>query len=269
MNELLRALRLGTINLFGITVPGFLLLFASVTELFLPFVALALNLNGVHLRVDLEWYNAGKWILAGIFILIAYVAGFILRLTSPDELDRISVLRGKSDIWDYQSGDDRFPYNRLRSYLEERGHHDLATLVPWHPDDKQRTQRSHTVINRMKADITLYCPELATIVDSNEAHVRLMSGTWLAIRATLPMICLGTLASLAALGAPNILSRSSSMIDQSGWYYSVQTVLNAFMIIVMVWGLKRIRMQFHNRRVAELVFILHAYLRIQKHLATK
>jgi hypothetical protein len=108
MNELLRALRLGTINLFGIAVPGFLLLFSSVTGFLLPFVALALNLNDVQLHVDLDWYNAGKWILASIFILISYVAGFILRLTSPDELDRISVTKMHSDVWNKEYIKERF-----------------------------------------------------------------------------------------------------------------------------------------------------------------
>jgi hypothetical protein len=134
MNELLRALQLGTINLFGIAVPGFLLLFSSVTGFLLPFMALALNLNNIQLHVDLNWYNSSKWILVGILILISYVAGFILRLTSPDALDRVSVTKMHSDVWDKNYEKERFPHTKLGSFLDGLGHSDLAALVPWHPD---------------------------------------------------------------------------------------------------------------------------------------
>ncbi|HAR37678.1 MAG TPA: hypothetical protein DCS09_03365 [Porphyromonadaceae bacterium] len=185
MVELLRALRLGAVNLFGVAIPGFLLLFISGVGFLLPMLSIVLSAYNHSLCIDIKWYDSNKWLIVSVIILMSYISGFILRLTSPHELDKVSVTKRKSHVWDYSNSKEQFPYSKLKSYFEDYGHPDLAALVAWKTsmaeDDNiceaEQRKCSSTIINRMKLDIALDCPSLAAFVDSNEAHIRLMSGT--------------------------------------------------------------------------------------------
>jgi len=265
MSEFLRAFRLGTVNLFGIAIPGFLLLFFATIGLLIPAQIFILNYNEVsNWHFSIEWYNSTKWFMIGTFVLISYVVGFILRLTSPDKLDGISIEVCDSPL--FLNGDKgvRFPYLRLGPYLRQQGHDDLQNIISWDisgcSDDSipEKVQKcSNTTINRLKAEISFKCPELAATVESNEAHIRLMSGTWLAIRTTLPLVGLGAFICLY-VSIPLFKSYLNPTFSKCLAYYHLQLVSNTFLIVGMIWSNKKIERLFHPRRVGELLFILQA-----------
>jgi len=280
MAELLRALRLGAVNIFGVAIPGFLLLFISCIGFLLPMLFLVSSVQRYSLDIDFKWYDSNKWLIVSVIILISYIAGFILRLTSPHELDKVSVKHKKSHIWNYEyekEEKETFPYSRLKSYFNNYGHPDLAKLVTWDPPkdppenevekevlENELKKCSSTVINRLKLDIALDCPGLSAFVDSQEAHIRLMSGTWLAIRATTPLVLIGTIICLYIITGGHFETDWVQTHSKNAYYCWLQLVINAFLLMAMWWGRHRIQELFHWRRVNELLIIFHAKLRCEQ-----
>lgn len=270
--DYLRAFSLGVINVFGVAVPGFLVLFFPAVGLFAPSLALAIHASGA------DWQGAGALLarynpplLAGtVLVVLSYVAGYILRLTSPDKLDLRSAQHvlaelGEDErkVWPYQ-GDrgDKFPYFHLRKYLEARGLKELVPHVPWGPDsDSETAKRSKTAIHQMKLDILLASPGLTALVDSNEAHIRLLAGTWLAIGSTWPLVAAGAGLGLTA----SILRHAAAVPASLDWFqtppappYPAFLLTSLALLVSMLWARRRIESLFHYRRVSELVFIVMA-----------
>src|SRR3954451_21455608 len=137
MLEFIRAFRLGVINLFGIAVPGFLVLFLPAMGLGLPLVAGAARLGGYSPATAAAVFVENKGVLVAVTIVLSYVAGYILRLISPDQLDKrsaqhaIRVMKEQSSVpkavdefaaWPCQDEQtDKYPYLHLREYLTRRG----------------------------------------------------------------------------------------------------------------------------------------------------
>lgn len=272
MNDALRSLRLGAVSLFGVAVPGFVLIFLAAIGLLVPCLAIALHVSNVSWNAVAGVVHADRWLVVGAALILSYVVGYILRLTSPDDLDKMStehvlanLPKEELSVWPCRGDDgDKFPYFHFRSYLEARGHDDLLEHVPWGPDaDKKTTKRSKTVVHKMKLDIFLASPQLSDVVDSNEAHIRLMAGTWLAIRTTTSFLIAGVVVALAGL----VLVHSPflrSLISVPGVSvgeappYAALLVINAFLLASGHWANKRIELLFHYRRINELVFITMA-----------
>lgn len=283
MIEFLRAFRLGVVNLFGVAIPGFLLIFLFVLGFVMPTMAIVLHMSGISLNA-INPFSYNPTFIAAIMIIFSYVAGYILRLMTPDKLDKVSakkVIEGlpekEKDIWpirieDYeQNTDNKYPYFYMREYLEARDFKYLLELVKWGPDNsinngqENRTKRSKTAVNKMKLDISLYCDDLAANVESNEAHVRLMSGTWLAIKANLALIFVG--ASIAGLGIIIVYSdyirgalnlTSNDFGKENAPAYPVFLSITIILLIIMHWAKNQIEELFHYRRVSELVYIIMA-----------
>lgn len=276
MADFLRGLGLGVINLLGVAVPGALLVTLVTGGLLFPALCVALNVAGVAIPVLGTWPAAVGWAVLGAFGSVSYVTGYILRLTSPNALDEASVRRMErkgpqkrgttpAGGWPSKVGfhrpEDRFPYPGLSGFLKEAGHEDLCDYVVWKPGAVRDPKCDNSRVNRWKTDIKMYCPALAAAVASEEAHVRLMSGTWLAIRTATPPVMAGALLSLAAYLAslwPPSAAGPWPTLRINAWYYLANVVLSAFAIASMQWGRVKIEALFHPRRVGELLFILDA-----------
>ena len=97
MVEFFRFFRLGIVNLIGITFPGLLIIFFALIGI-TPIIILSLNLASVFISdvpaniLELLNYSVmmNKAGIVFFYIIFAYIIGSILRLSSPDELDRIS-----------------------------------------------------------------------------------------------------------------------------------------------------------------------------------
>ena len=122
MNDISKAIRVGTVDFFGILVPGVLVITMWGLGFFLPIMALVMDLSNVKMsQIPIDTNNA---ILILFFLVIfSYVFGYILRLTSPDELDRKSAkhviakeVQSGTDIemdewpFDPENEKDKFPY---------------------------------------------------------------------------------------------------------------------------------------------------------------
>ena len=110
----------------------------------------------------------------------------------------------------------------------------------------------------MKLETFLRCPQLSAIIDSNEAHIRLMFGTWLAFRHSRFLTAIGAAAALGM--ATGVLARvapgwNSHLVPAYWLWFVVATLL--------LWGTyrgsKRIESLFHYRRVRELFDIVACY----------
>jgi len=227
MNDLIKSIRVGAVDFFGIIIPGILLITMCTLGFFMPLLLVITNISGISLSAGIDWQgilskNAPLILSALIFALIvfSYVLGYILRLSSPDELDKKSakkvidkekrvISNFEDDCWPYNPDDktEKYPYSRFRDYLKKRGHLELIEeLVTWCPDkdfeegavwdDVKRddgipvlkTKRSKSAINEMKMKVRIQCPELSALIDSKEGHIRLMAGTWTAFNLSLWLV---------------------------------------------------------------------------------
>ncbi len=286
MFELLRALRLGIVNIFGIAIPGFIIIFFIFFGLLVPIISTTFFLIGIDWSGSTKFYENTKFEIFGLVVIFSYVAGYILRLSTPDDLDKVSagqVLetlekedekyqreedKKEQNMWAFSSkknssGEyiDKYPYSNFKNYLKARNHIHLLKYVTWGEGievDEKTAKRSKTAVNIMKLDIIQECPELSEIVESNEAHIRLMSGTWIAIKYTMRLIWIGMYVSSAGIVSLLFLphSHETSLI--------ITAIISVFLLISIYWAKYRIENLFHYRRVNELVLIVEAVHRARQ-----
>ena len=277
MADIFRSFRLGIINLLGVTVPGLIVLFLVCVGCLAPVALLIQDLTtdpAVAIKSGFPEIPpigaVSPAIVVSAVLVLAYIVGYIFRLSTPDDLDRISakhvikkmggVNKAESDHWVHHDElDNKFPYFHFRDYLEYRKHDELVPLVDW--DEKLR---SKTFVNKMKLTIGVRSPRLSAIIESNEAHIRLLFGTWLAARLCLLFIGVGLIAALIGLVrcimVPEINQKAQNLL----FPYSVWIVVCLVLIIGSVFAIWRIRNLFHYRRVRELFDVVACY-----HLARK
>jgi hypothetical protein len=257
METFLKSLRLGTLNFFGIGVPGFLLLFFGFVGFMVPVGLCLLDYVNSPVSQLIEIYNKNRIELIVIVIILSYVCGYILRLTTPDELDIKSgkkIIRHEGQDWPYTGRvDDKFPYYHYKLYLASRGQTELSELVKWGDpkEDPMLQPRSKTAVNQLKAQIAYYVPQFIPSIESNEAHVRLMSGLWMAIKYTRILCVSGLLAALF-----------SSYLYYVGLchfkYFPLIALFSTALVALMIWAEYKIVNLFHYRRVSELFSIVQA-----------
>lgn len=278
MIDILRFFRLGIINIMGITVPGLLLISLSVIGFFLPAGLVIVPYSAMLFgppdyeigELVLTWFNSQGWFASALilfFLLVfAYIVGYIIRLSSPDVLDLISAEKIvnkmgidalKEDHWPYR-GDpkDRFPYFHFKDYLTARGLPELANLVQWgNPESEEpgKGKRTKTQINMMKLEVANNSPELSATLEGNEAHVRLMFGTWSVIKICIPLIFVGIALNVLGLGFRLLGPKNLTYPNPP---YAVAIFYGLVLLVGMYWASNRIISLFHYQRVKELMFIV-------------
>lgn len=283
MLDLLRTLRLGGLSVFGVMLPGLLLLGLAGYGIVLPGLLIAAHATNGHLGPFVQVAERHTVLLSTVLLLVGYTLGYVLRLFSPDDLDAESgkhvlkrMAKDEKRLWPYTGcPHDKFPYFCTYQYLLSRGLESAAKYVTWGPDKDcandppcpfhsqpsgmdvpPKGKRSKTAINRMKLEIAMISPELAAQAESQEAHIRLMSGAWLAITWTLPLVSAGAIMTLIALswscrGVPGFSVTAGTDYGLLLWGQIV-------LLVSMVWIRWKIRSVFHYRRVGELVYVLQA-----------
>ncbi|HWS85638.1 MAG TPA: hypothetical protein VN282_01485 [Pyrinomonadaceae bacterium] len=377
MLELFRFFRLGLVNVVGVTVPGVLFLLFAGVGFVLPLSLFVLYFNQLLTAVPHYegWllvgaaYRENKATLTVLFFVLAYVIGYIIRLSSPDELDRKSakesmrlvarenpcaaeqaaekdrelgekmkrerlaekeesrrpwwrrgllrarekflraceVLRlaarrgqagGGGMYCDDVTSDEiatsidkqfpyrgerlnKFPYAHFREYLVNRGFPELAKQVPTRdgapPPGPGGTavvigKWTKTAVNMMKLEVQLLSPVLAAVIESNEAHIRLLSGTWQAINACRRIVAVGV--GIAVLGSvANVLDKAQRL--PPGFAGPLPPFLPCLLAGVVLymgmrWARRRIETMFHHQRVRELTHIVGCfYFACEKYAAAQ
>jgi len=284
MEEFVKSIRVGAVDFFGIIIPGVLLLSMSITGCFIPLLLIISGISGANI----DWqaiYSENSSLILFVLVIFSYVLGYILRLSSPDELDRISareVIKKerkidpnfKEDGWPFNPEDekDKYPYSNFREYLVKRGHVELTKkLVTWCPDDQLtgdkptwegekgpdgkailKTKRSKTDINKMKMKVRVQCPELSALIESKEGHIRLMAGTWTAFN--LSMIFIGI--TFLFIGGVWIFHAWADALHPN--YCPLFLLIDFSLLLMMALSNWRITKLFHYRRVSELFHIVQA-----------
>jgi len=331
MNDISKSIRVGTVDFFGIMIPGIIVIAMCIIGFFVPIASIIMDLS--HAQMASFAMDGNVVLLIGFLLVIfSYVLGYILRLSSPDILDRksaIKVIRGeyakslqtdtpltirdrllsvkdtprafkkwvgsitlswrdirkwiKKDGWPFDPSNpkDKYPYLHFRKYLEKRGHEQLAReLATWEPEAEKtetvpppvdaselrppkpsisvnKKQRSKSTINMMKMSIRLYCPELSSLVESKEAHIRLMAGTWTAFKFSQWPIWIALIFLAVASFAPQWVGSvlSTQLMEHN---YLVYMFINLNLLLVIFFCNQRIEKLFHYRRVSELFHIVQA-----------
>ena len=218
MSEVLRVFRLGVINLLGVTVPGLMFIIILVSGFAAPFVLVLQHLS-ISLSPNLQISKFPDlpplgtipvaWVIILTFIM-AYTIGYIIRLSTPDKLDKISgdhvikemggIEKAEEEHWPYRKEtNEKFPYFYTKDYLEHRGHNELLELVTWGKDNKDTLPRSKTIINKMKVETEMRSPELSAVIESNEAHIRLLFGVWLVAKSCIQFLWGGLLFAFSGM----------------------------------------------------------------------
>jgi len=232
-----------------------------------------------------------------VVLVLGYTLGYVLRLFSPDELDSISgkhvrqqMPECERDVWPYTGcPGDKFPYFCTRRYLEARDLTDAAELVTWGPDKNCQStpacdfhakqpsgakphisapdgKRSKTVVNGIRLELAQKNADFAAFSESNEAHIRLMFGAWLATRWAWRPVLFGTVTSMLYLivGCCGALRewigipKSAEFVTGVIWCSNL-FCLEVVLLLCMWWIAAKIQSVFHYRRVGELVYVLQAW----------
>ncbi len=288
MKEILRFFSLGVINLLGIIFPGLMFIILFIMTVCLPVIPL-LNQLFPQGKVLLGWdtlnviFKGNGVLLIIMGFMFSYVLGYIIRLTTVDKLDSISAKKifkqmgkdykknhapricEKKDLrhaaiieenWPFQGGPfDKFPYLHLRSYLDKRGLTHLSKLVTWSSDpsseDGKGYQRSKKIINNYKIEVFYKSPQLSSIIEANEAHIRLTYGTWrvskLFFRTALATFSI--LFIILGLNAWTTLVALPISFSQ----FSLILFLEFILAILLFDSKRRIEGDFHYQRIKELV----------------
>jgi len=150
--------------------------------------------------------------------------------------------------------DVQFPYLNLFEYLEHRGLHHLANIIPWKGTNPEtHSCRSKSFINLLKIRLEFDFPEKCGSITRNEAHIRLMSSMWY-MSCNLQRI--GILSFVISFGALIV----TGMID-SKWQQLClicwSPMLCSALIIIGMWLMRLIIEKFfHYQRVREIVYVL-------------
>jgi hypothetical protein len=309
--ELFRFFRLGIVNLVGVTLPGLLTLFFLGVGFIWPLLIFVFDLNQWFAGVDraAAWktmdslYSSNRGIITSLMIILAYIIGYIIRLSTPDELDRISAknvlkkmgeestpeakdksagsesclktlsedideglsqaatVAARDDSWPYRGEKtNKFPYYYFKEYLTSRGLNDEAELVKWGPptneSETESFKRSKTKVNLMKLEVSLCCPELSSVIESNEAHVRLLFGTWQAITISQPFVIAGMILSSLEFLITFVASRYSFASYPLSILSILSILVGGLILIGITWAKNRIENLFHYQRVRELTHIV-------------
>ena len=281
MIEIFKMFRLGIVNLLGVIFPGILVLFFIAYSLGLPVISITLQLNEALgcTNPSPNWHGllmlceANRILLSIVLLIAAYVVGYAIRLYSIDDLDCKSarhvlqqwatcddpegVQWAKDDAWvTHCEKDDRYPYYYFKEYLEKRGLTHVASLVTWGSNGSGRGKRTKTIINMMKLDVSQKRPELSANIESNEAHVRLLFGSWRAIQTSLPIMILGAILSLSgAIGLINMIPR----LPAPHGLYALWFAGDILLLAGMIWTRLIIQKLFHYQRVRELTYIVGCF----------
>jgi len=278
MIEFFKVFRLGVVSLLGVTFPGLLVLFFTTFGLVLPVLGITLQMNEALARVHpcLTWSGlatlceTNRTLLSIVVLVAAYVVGYVIRLYSIDDLDCISARHvlhqwasatdpngiegAKDDAWVTRGEpDDRFPYYYFKEYLVKRGLSHVASMVAWGSPESGRGKRTKALINMMKLEVSQKRPDLSANIESNEAHVRLLFGTWRAIQTCLPVVVIGALLSLAGVvGLTSMIAR----FPAPHALYAVWCAGDILLLTGMIWTRQIIQKLFHYQRVRELTYIV-------------
>jgi hypothetical protein len=104
----------------------------------------------------------------------------------------------------------------------------------------------------MKLEVSVASPELSAVIESNEAHVRLLSGTWKAMGVCLPLVLVGLAISILDF----LLLRSGYLQNPQSPSPLLWILQGVILLIAMLWARIRIANLFHYQRVRELTHIL-------------
>lgn len=111
----------------------------------------------------------------------------------------------------------------------------------------------------MKLETLLRCPELSATIESNEAHIRMLFGTWRACRLgfwlTIPGMLVSVYGCFKLWDAPIPLMAGRPLL----FPYMIWTLITLVLLFGTFFGKRRIEELFHYRRVRELLDVVVAY----------
>lgn len=296
ISDFFKSLSLGLINILGIIFPGTIFILMFILIILIPTVFLIEHVNdllgivkdSVEKISYMELYKENRVFIIIFLILLSYALGYIIRLSTVDELDEKSAKhvlnrirldhekeKGKNQNQDSLSAEqleqkdlaekegwpfrldshDKFPYFHFKDYLEKRGLYNQAQLVTWEkepfPEGEEKVQRSKAIINQYKIQVHHLSPELSAIIKANEAHIRLLFGIW-SVNKMYKILNI-------VFGSICISITLLSLFDTMKLQFNIWAYVSLIQIIIFIlinWSSHRIVKLFHYQRVKEITQIL-------------
>ncbi|MCP4609361.1 MAG: hypothetical protein GY845_11675 [Planctomycetes bacterium] len=251
------------------------------------------GINKTGKEVD-SWFSTFKFEIIFFSITLSYVVGHFFFRRTPKIPDILSVWRTKNELAGDRPAvllgdikkerrffskvregielffgkvpkivkklekrkkiDVQFPYLYIWEYLEHRGLHHLAKIIPWKGEDEETHKyRSKAFINLLKIRLEFDFPEKCGTITRNEAHVRLMSSMWYMSCYLQRIGILSFVISLGTLIVTGMINKEWEQVCLICWSPLMYSVL----IIIGTW-LTRLIIEkfFHYQRVREIVYVL-------------
>lgn len=223
-----------------------------------------------------------RWIMRTIndFTIVKRIKGVsrLKNFSSYESINSEIIKMANDDGWIFGLPDqdgDKYPYLNFQKYLEKRGHKDIAKLVIWDSispfkkkngkNNRQKNiQRSKIIINTYKQEIRNSDPDKARFIESMEAHIRLLSGTWAVSKiysklALTTIFAFGILYYISSIDSFCGLNTIRNIVYNQNIYISI--FLLELLFLYILWRIKVwIEKEFHYQRLRELTRILtYAY----------
>lgn len=269
------------VEFLGILVPGLVFFALSIPSLAVPIIATlefirsgrAPQFHAFDLFIEI--LKNSTWALTTLILVGSYVAGHIFYRRDPKIPDERSFQRvplkirqngpvricaeeiefnrknGEKDPKEFNL---EFPYRYLFEYLTERGLSHLTKFVRWRGNEPDTyPKRTKHFINALKVRLEFVFPYQYTRLQRNEAHVRLMSSVWYAMKALAPMSCIGFILA-------TFLIVLTQMQVQTFWpieniFILASPFLTGILALIVT---REIELFLHYQRIREIIFILEA-----------
>lgn len=153
---------------------------------------------------------------------------------------------------------DKYPYFDFEQYLEVRRLNHLTEYAQWCSQEDLKLKpehkcRSKTIPNMYKMEIRARAPHLINLIESLEAHIRLIYGTWISIRYSL-YYAIFLLIPALTMFAVSILKDVAYSEEKVVFVFAAYFLSGS----VLFFTKRKIEGYFHYRRVNELFHVVYA-----------
>lgn len=279
------------IDLLGSLLPGLFTIVLSAVAIFPTVVVwwlLAASRNPDGTRpTDGALFNGtpdvwiGPYGTTAVTLVLAYILGSVLYRqdpkrpdwrsarrvwlkSSPEDRKRLAVQPASGVALDgtINADDAQFPYRFLYEYLNGRGLHHLAALIPWRGElPNSWNKRTKMFVNILKIRLQFLIPDRCKEIVRNEAHVRMATSVWYATHWVMTAVGL----SLLCLTTITVYTSYKSLGTDWGPPGVVVFAINLTVLVFALVIKRKIEFFIHYLRVREIVYVLEtAFFAISK-----
>lgn len=265
------------VDFLGVLIPGITFYSIFITIILgLVHVLASFNIK-VELQI-IQYIDNFRIEFAIISLILSYILGFLFFRRGPTSVDIKSVktnwkkIKGDNPPIDDSSKEKldekvEWPYEFLKRYLQFRLPH-LANLVPWESSHvskeklKEGFNRTKTFMNVLKDNIRFYLPDKYYTIARNEAHIRLSSSVWFAMKYLMAISLLSTIATALIW----LVLEKKDISGEKIYFYRMYMSFTIMVFISSIIIKRQIQKFLFYQRIREIVFILNTAYQAAKNI---